>query len=91
MSEVAGRLSVHVGLIFAHCLRRAGRIIRRRARRKPGQSDYFRWRRGGVNAAQMAVGLHADVTLFDISAHKLIEINQMFNGRVKLPLAPMPL
>ncbi len=37
----------------------------------------------GVNAAQMAVGLHADVTLFDISAHKLIEINHMFNGRVK--------
>jgi alanine dehydrogenase len=37
----------------------------------------------GVNAAQMAVGMRADVTIYDISTLRLAEIDDMFEGRVK--------
>ena len=37
----------------------------------------------GINAAQMAVGLRADVTIYDISTSRLAEIDEMFAGRVK--------
>ncbi len=37
----------------------------------------------GINAAQMAVGLRADVTIYDISTSRLAEIDEMFEGRVK--------
>src|SRR6185436_18243192 len=37
----------------------------------------------GVHAAEMAAGLRADVTIYDISAARLAELDQQFGGRVK--------
>ncbi len=37
----------------------------------------------GKHAAQMAIGHRADVTLFDISASRLEELDDMFGGEVK--------
>jgi alanine dehydrogenase len=37
----------------------------------------------GVHAAQIAVGMGADVTVFDISADKLAAVNSQFNGQVR--------
>ena len=84
MSEVAGRLAVHVGANYLHtaCGGR-GVLLGGVPGVNPAKVIILGGGVAGVNAAQMAVGLHADVTLFDISAHKLIEINHMFNGRVK--------
>jgi alanine dehydrogenase len=37
----------------------------------------------GINAAQMAIGHHADVTLFDISLDRLAQIDAQFGGHIK--------
>ncbi|HBB55262.1 MAG TPA: alanine dehydrogenase, partial [Hyphomonadaceae bacterium] len=37
----------------------------------------------GTHAAQMALGAHADVTVFDRSAERLGELDQIFNGMIK--------
>jgi alanine dehydrogenase len=37
----------------------------------------------GVHAAAMAAGVRADVTIYDISAARLAELDQLFDGRVK--------
>jgi alanine dehydrogenase len=37
----------------------------------------------GTHAAEMAVGLHADVTLFDIAPARLEELDSQFDGRLK--------
>jgi alanine dehydrogenase len=37
----------------------------------------------GINAAQMAIGHHADVTLFDISLDRLAQIDAQFGGQIK--------
>lgn len=84
MSEVAGRLAVHVGANYLHtAFGGRGVLLGGVPGVNPGKVIILGGGVAGVNAAQMAVGLHADVTLFDISAHKLIEINHLFNGRVK--------
>ncbi len=83
MSEVAGRMSVQVG---AHYLEKAqgGRGVLLGG--VPGVAATKVAILGGgvsgVNAAQMAVGMHADVTIFDISITRLAELDQMFDGRV---------
>ena len=41
----------------------------------------------GVNAAQMAVGLRADVTIFDISSRRLAELDIAFAGSLKTAFA----
>lgn len=84
MSEVAGRIAVHVGATYLHtAFGGRGVLLGGVPGVNPARVLILGGGVAGVNAAQMAVGLHADVTLFDISAHKLIEINHLFNGRVK--------
>lgn len=84
MSEVAGRIAVHVGATYLHtAFGGRGVLLGGVPGVNPAKVIILGGGVAGVNAAQMAVGLHADVTLFDISAHKLIEINHLFNGRVK--------
>jgi alanine dehydrogenase len=41
----------------------------------------------GVNAAQMAVGLRADVTIFDISNRRLAELDLAFGSQLKTAFA----
>ena len=84
MSEVAGRISVHVGATYLHkAFGGRGVLLGGVPGVAPAKVVIIGGGVSGVNAAQMAVGLSADVTLFDINPHKLIEIDQLFHGRVK--------
>lgn len=84
MSEVAGRMSVQVG---AHYLEKEqggrGILLGGVPGVAPGRVAILGGGVSGINAAQMAVGLRADVTIYDISTARLAEIDQMFEGRVK--------
>ncbi|RZA08429.1 MAG: alanine dehydrogenase, partial [Moraxellaceae bacterium] len=84
MSEVAGRIAVHVGATYLHkAYGGRGVLLGGVPGVAPANVVILGGGVAGINAAQMAVGLHADVTLFDINAHRLVHINQLFNGRVK--------
>jgi alanine dehydrogenase len=84
MSEVAGRIAVHVGATYLHkAFGGRGVLLGGVPGVEPAKVIIIGGGVSGINAAQMAVGMHADVTIFDISAHRLIEIDQMFSGRVK--------
>lgn len=88
MSEVAGRLSVHVGATYLHkAFGGRGVLIGGVPGVAPAKVVIIGGGVAGLNAAQMAAGMSADVTIFDVSAHRLIEIDQMFNGRVKTAYA----
>ena len=84
MSEVAGRMSVQVG---AHYLEKEqggrGILLGGVPGVAPGRVAILGGGVSGVNAAQMAVGMRADVTIYDISTSRLAEIDEMFEGRVK--------
>jgi alanine dehydrogenase len=41
----------------------------------------------GVNAAQMAVGMRADVTIYDISSRRLAELDMFFSSQIKTAYA----
>ena len=41
----------------------------------------------GVNAAQMAVGMRADVTIYDISNDRLAELDMFFSSQIKTAYA----
>jgi alanine dehydrogenase len=84
MSEVAGRIAVHVGATYLHkAFGGRGVLLGGVPGVAPAKVVILGGGVSGINAAQMAVGLHADVTVFDISTHRLIEIDQMFHGRIK--------
>ena len=84
MSEVAGRMAVQVG---AHYLEKEqggrGILLGGVPGVAPGRVSILGGGVSGVNAAQMAVGMRADVTIYDISTARLAEIDEMFEGRVK--------
>ena len=84
MSEVAGRMSVQVG---AHCLEKAqggrGMLLGGVPGVAPAKVAILGGGIAGFNAAQMAVGLHADVTIFDISTDRLAELDALFAGKVR--------
>jgi alanine dehydrogenase len=88
MSEVAGRMSVQVG---AHYLEKAqggrGVLLGGVPGVKPGHVAILGGGVSGVHAAEMALGLRADVTVYDISTPRLAEIDQQFDGRVKTAYA----
>ena len=84
MSEVAGRMSVQVG---AHYLEKEqggrGVLLGGVPGVAPARVAILGGGVSGINAAQMAVGMRADVTIYDISTGRLAEIDEMFDGRVK--------
>ncbi len=88
MSEVAGRMSVQVG---AHYLEKEqggrGILLGGVPGVAPGRVAILGGGVSGVNAAQMAVGMRADVTIYDISTARLAELDTMFEGRVKTAFA----
>lgn len=84
MSEVAGRISVHVGATYLHkAFGGRGVLMGGVPGVAPAKVMILGGGVAGINAAQMAVGMHADVTVYDVSPHKLIEIDQNFHGRIK--------
>ena len=84
MSEVAGRLSIQAG---ANALEkhRGGRgvLLGGVPGVKPANVVVIGGGVVGVNAARMAAGLNADVTILDRNLNVLKEIDNTFNGRIK--------
>ncbi len=84
MSQVAGRLSVQAG---AHCLEMAqggrGTLLGGVEGVAPAKVTVIGGGVVGRNAAQMAVGLGADVTILDRTDRRLMELEEVFGGRVK--------
>jgi alanine dehydrogenase len=85
MSEVAGRMSVQVG---AYALQKAnggaGVLLGGVPGVAPGRVVVLGGGVAGTNAAWMALGLHADVTILDLSVKRLRELDREFEGRVKV-------
>ena len=83
MSEVAGRMSIQAG---AHYLEKAhggsGTLLGGVPGVAPGKVLIIGGGVVGVNAAKMAIGLGADVTILDRSLNRLRELDDMFSGRL---------
>ena len=83
MSEVAGRLSIQAG---AYSLQKAnggrGVLLGGVPGVAPGKVVVIGGGVSGLNAADMAVGLGANVTILDRSVPRLREIDDIFGGRV---------
>lgn len=84
MSEVAGRMSVQIG---AHFLEKAyggrGVLLGGVPGVAPGNVVILGGGIVGANAAKMAAGLGANVTIFDISAERLRYLADIFGGRIQ--------
>jgi len=84
MSEVAGRMAIQAG---AHYLEKAqggnGTLLGGVPGVAPGNVVIIGGGVVGTNAAKMAVGLGADVTILDRSLPRLRELDDIFNGRVR--------
>jgi len=88
MSEVAGRMSIQVG---AHYLEKEqggrGVLLGGVPGVAPAQVAILGGGVAGVNAAQMAVGMRADVTIYDISNDRLAELDMFFGSQIKTAYA----
>ena len=88
MSEVAGRMSVQVG---AHFLEKEqggrGILLGGVPGVAPARVAILGGGTSGVNAAQMAVGMRADVTIYDISNERLAELDMFFSSQIKTAYA----
>jgi alanine dehydrogenase len=88
MSEVAGRMSIQVG---AHYLEKEqggrGILLGGVPGVAPARIAILGGGVAGVNAAQMAVGLRADVTIYDINNDRLAELDMHFGSQIKTAYA----
>ena len=88
MSEVAGRMSVQVG---AHYLEKEqggrGVLLGGVPGVNPARVAILGGGVAGVNAAQMAVGMRADVTIYDINMERLAELDMFFSSQIKTAFA----
>ena len=88
MSEVAGRMSIQVG---AHYLEKEqggrGVLLGGVPGVAPARVAILGGGVSGLNAAQMAVGLRADVTIYDISNDRLAELDTHFGNSIKTAYA----
>ncbi len=84
MSEVAGRMSVQAG---AHALEMSqggrGQLLGGVPGVEPGKVAIIGGGVVGTNAARMAVGLGAEVTILDRSVRRMQQLDDIFQGRVK--------
>ena len=84
MSQVAGRMSVDVGAY--HLLKPAGGrglLLGGAPGVLPARVLILGGGVAGKHAAEMAIGHGADVTLYDISAARLEQLDDQFGGRLK--------
>ena len=88
MSEVAGRMSVQVG---AHYLEKEqggrGVLLGGVPGVAPVKVAILGGGVAGVNAAQMATGMRADVTIYDINMDRLAELDMFFSSQIKTAYA----
>ncbi len=84
MSEVAGRLSIQAG---AFALQKAnlgrGVLLGGVPGVAPGKVVVIGGGVSGTHAAEMAVGLGADVTILERSLTRIRQLDEQFNGRVR--------
>ncbi|MCM3243313.1 alanine dehydrogenase [Cytobacillus oceanisediminis] len=84
MSEVAGRMSVQLGAQFLEKIHGGkGVLLGGVPGVKPGKVVIIGGGVVGTNAAKMAVGLGAEVSIIDISAERLRQLDDLFSGRVR--------
>ncbi len=83
MSEVAGRMSVQVGATYLE-KERGGRgvLLGGVPGVPPAQVTIIGGGIVGTNAAKIALGMGAIVTMIDVNLNRLREIDDIFNGRV---------
>lgn len=83
MSEVAGRMSVQVGAYYlGKPFGGKGILMGGVPGVAPGRVVIIGGGTVGTNAAKMAVGLGAEVTIIDKSLERLVYLDDIFNGRV---------
>jgi len=84
MSEVAGRMAIQVG---AHYLEKEqggrGILLGGVPGVRPARVAILGGGVAGLNAAQIAVGQRADVTIYDISNDRLAELDTFFGSQIK--------
>jgi alanine dehydrogenase len=84
MSEVAGRMSVHVGAYYLHKpLGGRGVLLGGVPGVLPGDVVIIGGGVVGTNAAKMAVGLGARVTILDVSLDRLRQLDDIFRGELQ--------
>ncbi|MGH6717886.1 MAG: alanine dehydrogenase [Alphaproteobacteria bacterium] len=83
MSEVAGRMSIQAG---AHCLEKsqkgAGVLIGGVPGVPPAKVVVLGGGVVGANAARMAIGMEAEVAIFDKSIDRLRQLDELFGARL---------
>lgn len=84
MSEIAGRMSIQVG---SHFLEQAhggkGILLSGVSGVHRGKVAIIGGGTVGFNAAKIAVGMGAQVTILDINAQRLAEIDNIFDGKIQ--------
>lgn len=84
MSEVAGRMSIQIGAQFLEKSKGGkGVLLGGVPGVAPAEVVIVGGGIVGTNAAKMAIGLGASVTLVDINADRLRQLDDMFQGRLK--------
>jgi alanine dehydrogenase len=84
MSEVAGRMSIQIGAQFLEKPKGGkGVLLGGVPGVAPAEVVIVGGGIVGTNAAKMAIGLGANVTLLDISADRLRGLDDLFHGRLK--------
>jgi len=85
MSEIAGRMSVHIGASLLHNDRGgSGVLLGGVPGVEPGNVAILGGGTVGTNAAKMAVGTGASVSILDIDLNRLRYLDDIFGGRVHL-------
>lgn len=84
MSEIAGRMSVQVGAHFLEAVHGGkGLLLAGVPGVRRGEVTIIGAGTVGFNAAKIAVGLGANVTILDINAARLAEVENIFDGKVQ--------
>jgi alanine dehydrogenase len=88
MSEIAGRMSVHIGASLLHKDHGgSGVLLGGVPGVEPGRVAILGGGTVGTNAAKMAVGTGASVSILDIDLNRLRYLDDVFGGRVHLVMS----
>lgn len=83
MSEVAGRMSTQIGAQFLQRFNGGmGILLGGIPGVQKGKVTIIGGGQAGTNAARIALGLGADVTILDVNPKRLQELEDLFDGRV---------
>lgn len=84
MSEIAGRLAVQIGarLLESH-KGGSGVLLSGVPGVQPGKVIIIGAGVAGFNAAQIAIGMGADVSIFDVNPRKLVQIDGIYGTSIK--------